>query len=283
MNKLPRRDPPMRVMKRDEKEYKRLRRNYRAKLWRIRRKTNFSLPAEEIDKELGLTFPSLPEFREGAFKTRKNFNAFKKRVEEVTDRSFQPLQISENKRGMRYPNLAKQFGHREARKAQQKADEQRERYRDLPLIIDGEQRGTVGDSQLALTDDEAYGIFRPSDFDIDDFVNPESVERRIEKDIERQTDEYFDEKKTQMLENFKSIFDGKGEYAQEIVKMLEQVDPDDFYEMYLMFTDIISFEDWDSGTGEHISGDTNAWYYELEQILSGFMSGDIDTSLKDIG
>lgn len=278
---MPNRNPPIRIMKRDIQEYKRLRTNYRAKLYRIRRKTNFSLPSEEIDKELGLQFPRVDELAE-TFKDRKTFNQFKQRVEEVTERTFKPLQIAENKGGMRYPNLIKEFGYRESRKAQKEVDRQIKRYEDLPLIIDGEERGTVGDSQLALTDAERYGIYRPPDFDIDDYIDPQSVEKRIEKDRERQTPEYYDEKKQQMQDNFVSIFDGRDGVPPEIAEKLKLLTPDEFYEMYLQFPDM-NFEDWDSDSGYHITGDEGAWYYKLEQYLDMMLQGQVDTSLSDIG
>ena len=280
---MARNEPSMRILNRDIKEYKRLRTNYRSKLWRIRRATNFSLPAEQIDKELGLSFPSLNEFKEGAFETRKQFNQFKKEVKEVTSRTFQPLQITENKSGMRYPKIVNQIGTTQSKKAQQKVDQQRDRLSKLPLFLDGEERGTVADSQLALTDAEKYGIYKSPDFDIDDYINPKSVEKRIDRDILRQQDEYYTEKKETMLDHFMSIFQGKGDTAENIIRLLEQMDPDDFYELYLMFPDEVNFEDWDSDTAEHQTGDTNQWYGRLEQILSPFADGDIDTSLKYIG
>ena len=79
---MARNQPKMRVMKRDEQEYKRLRSNYRAKLWRLRRATDFTLPAHEIDSELGLYFPDIKEFRDGAFKTRKGLFISKSRFKE---------------------------------------------------------------------------------------------------------------------------------------------------------------------------------------------------------
>ena len=272
----------MRVMKRDEKEYKRLRSNYRNKLWRIRRKTDFSIPAEEIDKELGLYFPTIKEFREGAFGTRKNFNQFKKRVEQVTDRNFQPLQISENKGGMRYPRIIETFGKRHAKRAQQMADKQIDSVKDLPLIIDGEERGSVLDREIASTDAEAYGIFRPSDFDIDDYTQPESVERRIDKDKERSDVEYYDERKEIMLENYISIFEGKSGVPQDIVEKLRQITPRQFYEIYLMIPEM-AFENWDSESGFHITGDTDAFEYNLMYYLDLYLDGGIDLPLTDIG
>lgn len=278
---MARRQPKMRVMKRDEQEYKRLRSNYRSKLWRIRRATDFSLPAHEIDSELGLYFPSISEFREGAFKTRKDFNLFKQTVEEVTSRSFKPLQIQDNARGIKYPRIMHNIGLKHAEKAKKEAQRQIDKIKDLPIIIDGEERGTVADREISTPDSDAYGVYTPSDFDIDNFTTPQAVEKRIEKDKQRSDPEYYDERKEQMQQNFISIFDGQdpNEVPPEIVELLKGMTPDEFYEFYWMFPDL-SFEDFDSESGQGFM--SNA-VEELLYRLSHFVENGKETPLSDIG
>ena len=276
---MARNQPKMRVLKRDEQEYKRLRSNYRSKLWRLRRATDFSLPAHEIDSELGLYFPSISEFKDGAFETRKDFNAFKQKVEEVTSRSFKPLQTETSARGIKYPRIMLNIGLKHSGKAQQEAQRQIDKIKDLPIIIDGEERGTVADREIASPDSESFGIYFPSDFDIDNFTTPEAVERRIEKDKERSDPEYFDKRKEQMQDNFMSIFDGHDGVPLEIVKLLEQMTPDEFYEFYWMFPDM-SFEDFDSEKGQGFQ--ENA-VEELEYRLSKFIENGKESPLADIG
>lgn len=278
---MARRQPKMRVMKRDEQEYKRLRSNYRAKLWRLRRATDFSLPAHEIDEELGLYFPDIKEFRDGAFETRKDFNVFKQKVEEVTSRSFKPLQIQDNARGIKYPRIMFNIGLKHAERAQQEAQRQIDKIKDLPIIIDGEERGTVADREIATPDSDAFGVYFPSDFDIDNFTTPEAVEKRIEKDKERSDPEYFDERKAQMQDNFISMFEGQdpNEVPIEIVQFLSVMTPDEFYEFYWMFPDI-SFADFDSESGRGLV--SNA-VEELLYQLSLFVENGKDSPMADIG
>ena len=278
---MARNQPKMRVMKRDEQEYKRLRSNYRAKLWRLRRATDFTLPAHEIDAELGLYFPDIKEFRDGAFKTRKDFNAFKQTVEEVTSRSFKPLQIQDNARGIKYPRIMLNIGLKHAEKAKTEAQRQIDKIKDLPIIIDGEERGTVADREIATPDSDAYGIYSPSDFDIDNFTTPQAVEKRIEKDKQRSEPEYYDMRKEQMQQNFISMFDGQDpdEVPPEIVEMLKNMTPDEFYEFYWMFPDL-SFEDFDSESGQGFM--TNA-VEELLYQLANFTENGKETPLSDIG
>ena len=277
---MARNQPKMRVMKRDEQEYKRLRSNYRSKLWRLRRATDFTLPAHEIDSELGLYFPDIKEFRDGAFKTRKDFNAFKQTVEEVTSRSFKPLQIQDNARGIKYPRIMLNIGLKHAEKAKTEAQRQIDKIKDLPIIIDGEERGTVADREIARTDSDAFGIYTPSDFDIDNFTTPQAVEKRIEKDKERSDPEYFDKRKEQMQDNFMSIFFARDdEVAEEVFKLLEEMTPDEFYEFYWMFPDM-SFEDFDSEKGQGFQ--ENA-VEELEYRLSKFVENGKESPLADIG
>ena len=198
----------MRVMKRDEQEYKRLRSNYRSKLWRIRRATDFTLPAHEIDSELGLYFPSISEFKDGAFKTRKDFNAFKQTVEEVTSRSFKPLQTQTNARGIKYPRIMHNIGLKHADNAKKEAQRQVDKIKDLPIIIDGEERGTVADREIARPDSDAYGIYSPSDFDIDNFTTPEAIEKRSKK-TKNVRIQNITMRKAQMQDNFISMFEGQ--------------------------------------------------------------------------
>lgn len=275
--------PKMRVMQRDLQEYQRLRKNYRSKLWRIRRKTNFSLPAETIDKELDLEFPSIDAFKDGHFDTRKDYNAFKAQVKETTSRGFKPLLIKTNSSGMNYPAVIEQMGWRSAKRAQAKAEEEIDKVRNLPLIIDGEERGRVADREMGSPDSDAFGIYKPSDFNIEDYVSPQSVEKRIKKDEERQTDDYFTEKKNQMFENYISIFDGKeGDLQQEIADKLKQINPDEFFEIYLQLPEM-SFTNWDSETGFHIEGEDTQFHKDLLYFLDMYLDGGIDISLKDIG
>lgn len=276
---MARNQPKMRVMKRDEQEYERLRTNYRAKLWRLRRATNFSLPSHEIDAELGLYFPDIKEFRDGAFETRKDFNTFKQKVEEVTSRSFKPLQTETNARGIKYPRIMLNIGLKHSGRAQEEAQRQIDKIKDLPIIVDGEKRGTVADREIASPDSESFGVYFPSDFDIDNFTTPEAVEKRIEKDKERSEPEYFDKRKEQMQENFISIFDGKDGVPTEIVEMLRGMTPDEFYDFYWMFPDF-SFRDFDSKDGKGFMANA---VEELFYQLSSFVHNPEPPPLAGIG
>ena len=273
--------PPMRVMKRDEKEFKRLRRNYRAKLNRVRKSTGFSL--DEADKWLGVEIPSIKDMRNGkAFKSRKEFNDWKKQLQDVNSRTFTPLQIETNKKGLRYPKIVQQRGRQATQKAQQHVDEMIEQYSNLPQFVDGEEMGTVDKRQLMLGDKESYGLYKPEDFDIDNFVNPKSVENNITKNEERQTKEYYDERMERMRDNFISIFDDPdNEENQKIVEKLKNIPPDDFYEMYLMLPEM-DFEDWDSETGGFIGGDKSPQEV-FGYFLDVYEQGNIDLSLKGLG
>lgn len=275
------RQTPMRVMKRDEKEFKRLRRNYRAKLNRVRKSTGFTL--DKADDWLGVEIPSLKDLKSGnAFKSRKEFNDWKKQIEDVNKRTFTPLQIEENKKGLRYPKIVQQRGRQATKKAQEHVDEMIDQYSDLPVFADGGEIGTVDQRQLMLGDKESYGLYKPEDFDIDNFVNPKSVEKNISKNEERQTQEYYDQRMERMRDNFISMFDDvDDEEYQKIVARLKEIPPDDFYEMYLMISEM-DFEDWDSETGGFIGGDKSPMEV-FGYFLDVYDKGEIDLSLKGIG
>ena len=271
----------MRVLKRDEKEFQRLRRNYRSKINRIRKTTGFSL--DDIDKWLGVEIPTIKDLRSGkAFSSRKDYNNWKQQMNSITKRSFTPLKIVTNSRGMRYPRIVSTKGKSVTKKAQQQVDEMVDKFSDLPVYSDGEIIGKASDRQLALSDREAFGLYKPEDFDIENYSNPKSVEKNISRNEERQQQRYYDERMEQMRENFISMFsDTDDEDNEEIVDRIREINPRDFYEMYLMIPEM-AFEDWDSDTGSYISGDKNpseviGYYLDL------YESGKLDLSLKDVG
>ena len=88
-------------------------------------------------------------------------------------------------------------------------------------------------------------------------------------------------RKAQMQDNFISIFDGQdpNEVPPEIVQMLRDMTPDEFYEFYWTFPDL-SFEDFDSETGQGFM--TNA-VEELLYQLANFIENGKETPLSDIG
>ena len=271
----------MRVLKRDEKEFQRLRRNYRSKINRIRKTTGFSL--DDIDSWLDVEIPTIKDLRSGkAFSSRKDYNNWKQQMNSITKRSFTPLKIETNSRGMRYPRIVSTKGKSVTKKAQQQVDEMVDKFSDLPVYSDGEVIGKASDRQLALSDREAFGLYKPEDFDIENYSNPKSVEKNISRNEERQQKSYYDERMEQMRENFISMFsDTDDEDNEEIVDRIREINPRDFYEMYLMIPGM-AFEDWDSDTGSYISGDKNpseviGYYLDL------YESGKLDLTLKDVG
>lgn len=271
----------MRVLKRDEKEFQRLKRNYRSKINRIRKTTGFSL--DDIDSWLGVEIPSIKDLRSGkAFSSRKDYNNWKQQMNSITKRSFTPLKIETNSRGMRYPRIVSTKGKSVTKKAQQQVDEMVDEFSDLPVYSDGEIIGKASDRQLALSDREAFGLYKPEDFDIENYSNPKSIEKNISRNEERQEQSYYDERMEQMRENFISMFsDTDDEDNEEIVDRIRKINPRDFYEMYLMIPEM-AFEDWDSDTGSYISGDKSpseviGYYLDL------YESGKLDLTLKDVG
>lgn len=271
----------MRVLKRDEKEFQRLKRNYRSKINRIRKTTGFSL--DDIDSWLGVEIPSIKDLRSGkAFSSRKDYNNWKQQMNSITKRSFTPLKIETNSRGMRYPRIVSTKGKSVTKKAQKQVDEMVDKFSDLPVYSDGEIIGKASDRQLALSDREAFGLYKPEDFNIENYSNPKSVEKNISRNEERQEQSYYDERMEQMRENFISMFsDTDDEDNEEIVDRIRKINPRDFYEMYLMIPEM-AFEDWDSDTGSYISGDKSpseviGYYLDL------YENGKLDLTLKDVG
>ena len=281
----------MRVMKKDVDEYKRLRNNYRSKIRRIRKKTGFNL--DNIDKQLDLELPSIKEMKNGAFETRKQFKNTLNQMKRVLDRNFEPLQIKTNNKGLKYPEIIKQQAEESTKKAQDKADTIRNEIKDKTIISEGKEIATVKERELMLTDSEAYGVYRPSDFDINEYSNPKTVENTIKKNDERQSGEYYDKRMLQLQLNFLGQFipngeDGKpdlsyvkGKVTDDdpdnivLAKFIMALLPQEFYDMYLRISKF-DFALYDSDTGELVTGeegsvleyvieDINTYYHEKAQ------------------
>lgn len=268
----------MRVMGKDVKEYKRLRVNYQAKIRRIKNKTKF-----DVSNDLDIDLPNLRDFKKGkAFKTRKDFNNWKKQVEEVTDRNYKPLQIQSNKNGMKYPRYIKNKGEKATKQAQSKVDDLRKQYSELEVKDSEQVLGQVKERELMLKDDSNYGIYRPEKFDIDNFSNPKSVERNIERNLERQDETYYDERQARMRDNFASMFEeSDDEEARDLAEKIKVMFPRDFYEMYLQIAEF-DFEDYDSESGNAITGDKDRIEI-MNSYLEKYINNGLDLSLKDIG
>lgn len=273
-------NPPMRVLKRDEAEFKRLRRNYRSKLNRIRKSTGF--PLSDIDDWLGIEVPTIRELKNGSFfKSRKEYNEWKLKINTVNKRTFSPLQIETNERGMRYPRIVEKIGIDTVKKAQKSVENLIENYRDLPVLVDGEPIGTVEQRELMLGDREAFGVYKPEDFDIDNYTNPTSVEKNIKRNEERKDQQYYLDKMVQMQNNFISMFEHTDDDNNDLLAdRLRAIPPDDFYELTLMIPEM-AFEDFDSETGNHISNQSSADV--LSYYLDIYEQGKIDLSLKGVG
>src|SRR5690625_7488212 len=78
--------PPIRIRKRDEEEYRRLQRNTKAKINRV--KKNYG-----VDLEGEIPLPDLSEFQ-----TRKEFNEWKELQSSFTNRANTEYQRSEERR-----------------------------------------------------------------------------------------------------------------------------------------------------------------------------------------
>ena len=268
-----------RLLKRDEIAFKKARKNYRNKISRIRRKTGFELSPDFIDDALGIEMPSLKDVQSGeALTTRKEFNNFIKKLEEINSRNFDDLKTVTNSKGLTYPKIMNKVGKEKTRQAKDLVRKKREELVGKPLYVDGEEIGTIEQRELMRGNDQ-YGLYEPNDFDPENFSSPKAMEHNIEQNTKRGTEEYYDERMVQMQENFVSIFDG-GEH-EALQERLKALTPSEFYNLYLQFPDM-AFEEWDSDTGGHIVGDKDPETVILS-ILDAYERGEIDTSLKDIG
>lgn len=289
----------MRVLQRDIDKYRKLRNNYRSKIRRIRKKTGFKL--DDIDKQLGLELPSIKELKNGAFETRKQFNNTMKRLQTVTNRNFDDLKVNTNSKGVHYPEIVKKQAEDLTKNVQEKVDKKRNEIKDKTIISEGEEIATVKERELMLTDKEAYGLYRPDDFNIDDYSSPQTLEKNIERNQERDTGEYYDKRMLQLQMNFLGQFipndsTGKPDLSKLkggvtdddpdniiLAKFILALDPQEFYDMFLRISKF-DFSLYDSDTGELVTGeDESVLQYVQSDIYKYYQEKAEGIDLRNIG
>lgn len=226
---------PIRITKRDEEEYRRLRRNTRAKINRV--KKNY-----DIDLEDEIPLPDL-----STFQTRQDFNEWKEMQKSFTNIGNTDYQFVKNDYGVVASKRDIFRITQDTKKAQRLADKKIKEELDRPVFHDGEQVGTVGDRASYMKEPDVTGIHRPKDFDFSEVRNKRrledvrtSMEKRKEKD-------YYDERNKRMLDNFISTLEGHfNSDSDELIEELKSINPDDFYGLYQSNFYVFDFNLYDS-------------------------------------
>lgn len=235
--------PPIRIKKRDEEEYRRLRRNTKAKINRV--KKNYG-----VDLEGEIPLPDLSEFE-----TRQEFNEWKELQQRFTNRSVSEFQFVKNPYGVVTTKKDIYQIEQATRQAQRLADEKIKEVLDQPTFHDGEQIGTVGDRAHYMKEPDVTGIHRPSDFDFSQVRSKRRLDDLREGMEKRSKEEYYDERNKRMLDNFINILEGSfHSEADDLIEELKTINPDDFYGLYQSNFTVFDFNLYDS-EGQMVNAD----------------------------
>lgn len=217
------RSPRIRIRNIDRSEYARLVRNARAKIRRTQKKYG-------LDLSNAIELPPLE-----SFKTRKEFNKWKQTVSSFTNRNNLRFQFKKNPYGVVASKAELAEIERKNRIAIQNAKRELKRIEKLPVYLRGEKIATVGQrAQLMANPAREHGISVPNKFDFSKIrtkYDLERVKRMMEKKAER---EYYHRRRTIMQQNYIDMLEKSfNSDADQIVELVKQMSPDEFYEMYL--------------------------------------------------
>lgn len=274
------RNPKIRITKNDRREYQRLVKNTRAKFNRVRRNFN-DRTADELMSRSELQIPDLEEF-----KTRSQFNEFKENMERFTNRGVRDYQFVKNTRDVvaskRELTNIENATNEARRVAQEKVDEMKQK----PYIDSkGKEVATIGERAKMMGDSEATGISVPPEFDFEKVATRERFEDKMRNMLERSDEEYYEDRKEIMQQNYLDLINSAlNSEAQEFADYVENLSPDEFYQMYHMF-DEMSFDLYDSGDdstgatfigGGKIDNHVNAIEQAKETYQNKYRNNDLD-------
>jgi hypothetical protein len=219
----------IRISKNDEQEYKRLVRNAKAKMRRLKKDHGIDLTDE-------ISLPSL-----SSFQTRKEFNNFKEDINKFNKGLKNDYKIVKNDQGIAFTKKEVKNYERKQKEAIQLAEE-----------------------HYAKTKTENQKIFlKPSNLDIprkidlNDIKTRENFKTRMENLTKRSNPDYFNERdelfKTNYIKSILGSFNER-EVVNEIVELIQAIPADRFYDIYKEYIDYFDFELFDS-EGQAVGAD----------------------------
>lgn len=257
----------IRIAKNDRIEFARLVKNTKAKIARTIKNYGKDISGE-------IEIPSSVE----DFKTRKEYNEWKKKQEWFTSRSNTALQFKKNKRGV--VKSVKEINEvkKNNRIAIQKAKKLEKEAKKKPFISGGKEQGTVEQRMKQMGRPNMAGINVPAKFDFDKIVDDRQFERKKESMEKRSSETYFNERMEKMKENFIKILElSFNSDADELVKKIREIPADDFYEMYLMF-DEFDFDLYSSDNEGGFAEDSHI--KQMESYVDIYQRGGVNFDLK---
>lgn len=228
---MARKDRPIRIRKKDEEEFKRLKRNAKAKLRRVKKNYGKDLSGQ-------IYIPGDIE----TFEYRWQFDEWKAQMKDFSKNP--KYKFKKNKKGFVADIVSIKQADKLNKEYIAKAKKRIEEGSKLPYYPEpGEQLGTVKDLFLRMQKPEKrHGIFVPPEFNFDNIASAAEFYEYVAGRLLKLEDTYYSEANARMRDNFinslERTFDS---YADEAIKILKGMNPDVYYQMTLQYGDAFDF------------------------------------------
>ena len=205
-------------------------RNAKAKLRRIQKKYG-------IDLSKQIHIPKLEEFD-----TRADYNAWKDEMHHF--KMSRQYKFKKNDKGLVASLYALDQIKQTNKLAIFAAKKRIKKAEKLPYYPKpGEQLGTVRDLFLRMHEPKKrHGIYVPTEFNFNRFGSMEELYEYVQSQLVKGSEEHYLEANARMKDNFiralEHTFDS---YADEAVKILKKMHPDEYYQMSLQYGDAFDF------------------------------------------
>lgn len=242
-------------------------RNTKAKIKRTKKKYN-------VDLTGSVSLPSIEMFQ-----TREQFNEWKEEMKSFTNRANERYQFKQNQHGVVASKRDLKRIEKKEAKAQKMFEQKLEAQRNKPFFMNGKQVGTQEFKSLWLAKGDIGGFYKWKPFDWENTKDPHAVRKRLKKLDKVLQPNYFETRTNRMKQSFieelKFSFNAE---ANQVIDMLQYLQPDDFYELYQMFPDVFDFRLYASENSGGASDIDDL--LAMQGYLEDFFQGRIDMDLK---
>jgi len=258
---------PIRITKKDKAEFQRLSKNAKSKIRRT--KKNYGVDVSNVvDTSKNIE----------SFKTRKEFNEWKKSVNSFTNRGNLNYQFMKNKHGLVITKKTFQEAMRNEKIGNKYAKQKKKEFMDRPFYSNGEkQLLTVAQYQSMFKRPDILGYENPMSFNFENIDRPSRLNRKLENLERRAQPNYYDIRMEQMKINYtvalRKTFNSDADF---LIEKMESIPAQDFYEMYLMFDEM----NFDYHYTEEDESPTSGRLGMINSYVEKYQKGEIDMTLK---
>lgn len=221
----------IRINQKDKQLFDRLTRNARNKIRRVEKNYGINL-SDDIDLKLI-----------SDFKTRNDFNQWIEDIQSFTNRNNTTYQFVKNEHGLVISKKELNNIIKTSKQNQKRAIEARDKALGLKgLNRKQRELKQLSDNVKMLGEANATGITIPAIFNFKQFRTRSTLNKAIENVFKRDNPDYFDERAERMKDNFiRSLQGSFNSEADYLITLLEQMNGQDFYEMY-MDDELLNFD-----------------------------------------